>query len=362
MHAVTLATRRAVGRPQRAGPADNNGGEEGDGENEAIDPTYGPRGRCVGALVAAMVALSALAPVAGSTEAQFGRSGATGFLHVFVVVMENRTEADAMSDPGIARLAKRGGLATNYDAVAHPSLPNYLALTGGSTFGITSDCVTCYVNAPNLFSQLSAAHVTYDAYLEGVPGPCFLATYGGVDYASKHNPFRYYDDVRSSPTLCSHLRPYTELAATLRRPAAKVPSFLWVTPDLCHDGHDCSTSAAAAWLTGFVNQVTASAAYRSGGLLIITWDEGVGSRGGGGQVATIVMSEPDATRAPGSPSPSTTTRCWRRSRTTSASPGWPTPSARPTCQRSSRSSTSPRADRPRSRCRVASRRVGHYIP
>ena len=248
------------------------------------------RWRALVASAAVAVSLGALATAGGSSEAQFGRSGVSGFLHVFVVVMENRAEADAMSDPAIARIAQRGGLATNYDAVAHPSLPNYLALTGGSTFGITSDCVTCYVNAPNLFSQMAAAHVSYDAYLQGVPGPCFLATYGGNDYASKHNPFRYYDDVRSSPKACSHLRPYTELAVTLRHRASRVPSFVWVTPDLCHDGHDCSTAAAATWLTGFVNEVTASAAYRSGGLLIITWDEGVGSRGGGGQVATIVLS------------------------------------------------------------------------
>ncbi|MFI5036518.1 MAG: alkaline phosphatase family protein [Acidimicrobiales bacterium] len=212
------------------------------------------------------------------------------FRHVFVVVMENRSFQDVMSDPAIARIAARGGVATTYDAVAHPSLPNYLALAAGSTFGITSDCVTCYVNAPNLLSQLAAAHVSYDAYFEGAPGPCFLATYGGNGYASKHNPFRYFGDVRASRSICSHLRPYSDFAPTLRRPAASVPSFQWVTPNLCHDGHDCSTGVAATWLTGFVNRVTTSAAYRDAGLLIITWDEGVDAVGGGGRVATIVIS------------------------------------------------------------------------
>jgi hypothetical protein len=235
--------------------------------------------------------LAACAPFARATDSiAAGRDGVSGFQHIFVVVMENRSEADAISDPAFAAIAARGGLATNYDAVAHPSLPNYVALVAGSTFGITSDCVTCYVNASNLFGQLASTHVSYDAYLEGVPGPCFLATYGGEDYASKHNPFRYFDDVRDSPTICSHLLPLSDLAPTLRRRAAEVPSFLWVTPDLCHDGHDCSTSVAGAWLTGFVDEVTASAAYRDGGLLIITWDEGVGALGGGGQVATIVLS------------------------------------------------------------------------
>lgn len=267
-----------------------------------MDPTVSPsspsqsfrsrRSRlAVSALLVVLVgALTLVAPSADAQQGEFGLNPAQVFSHVFVVVMENRSYQSVMSNPAIARIAARGGVATNYFAVAHPSLPNYLALSGGSTFGVTSDCVTCYVRAPNLFSQLAAAHITYDAYLEGVPGPCFLATYGGNDYASKHNPFRYYDNVRSSPSICSHLRSYADFAPTLARPSSKVPSLLWVTPDLCHDGHDCSTAVAASWLTGFVNEVTSSAAYKSGGLLIITWDEGYGSAGGGGQVATIVLS------------------------------------------------------------------------
>jgi len=261
----------------------------------AGDPPTSARGRArrLGAALscALVVGATLVGPSARATEAQYGRNGVVGFLHVFVVVMENRSEQSVMANPAMARLAARGGVATNYDAVAHPSLPNYLALAAGSTFGITSDCVTCYVSAPNLFSQLAGAHVSFDAYLEGAPGSCFLATYGGHDYASKHNPFRYFNNVRSSPALCSHLRPYGALAATLSGPASQVPSFVWVTPTLCHDGHDCATAVAATWLTGFVNQVTASAAYKSGGLLIITWDEGYGSRGGGGQVATFVISQ-----------------------------------------------------------------------
>jgi phosphatidylinositol-3-phosphatase len=234
-------------------------------------------------LVAAM-SLGATGPASSSTSLYAPTS------HVVVVVMENRSFASVMSDPTMARLAARGALAVNYDAVAHPSLPNYLALAGGSTFGVTSDCVTCYVSAPNLFSQLAGAHVTYDAYLEGAPTPCYLAPWGGTDYAAKHNPFRYFTDVRTSRALCSHLRPYSDLARTLARPAAAVPHFIWVTPDLCHDGHDCSTPVAATWLSAFVKRVTASAAYRSGGALIVTWDEGYGSSGGGGQVATMLFS------------------------------------------------------------------------
>ncbi|MDE3065516.1 MAG: hypothetical protein KGJ36_07590 [Acidobacteriota bacterium] len=240
-------------------------------------------------LVAVSVAVACSA-VAGAAPLSAAPSLYAPSRHVVVVVMENRPYASVMADPTLARLARRGGLATNYDAVSHPSLPNYLALSGGSTFGVSSDCVTCYVAAPNLFTQLAAAGVTFDAYLEGAPTPCYLAPWGGNDYAAKHNPFRYFNDVRASRSLCSHLRPSGDLARVLARPAAAVPHFIWVTPNLCHDGHDCSTSEAAAWLSGFVARVTASAAYRAGGVLIITWDEGVGSAGGGGQVATMVLS------------------------------------------------------------------------
>src|SRR5262245_47735859 len=75
------------------------------------------------------------------------------FSHVFEIVMENKAYdriIGSSSAPYINSLAQQYGLATNFYAIMHPSLPDYLALTGGSTFGITSDCTDCFVNAPNL--------------------------------------------------------------------------------------------------------------------------------------------------------------------------------------------------------------------
>ncbi|MCU1491869.1 MAG: acid phosphatase, partial [Acidimicrobiaceae bacterium] len=231
------------------------------------------------------------------------RSGVPAFRHLFVVVMENLGYGSAMATPGLTSLASRYGLATDYYAVSHPSLPNYIGLTSGSTWGITSDCTTCYVGAPNLFSQLSAAHVSYDAYIQGIPSSCYLNSYGGVDYAGKHDPFMYYDNVRSSRSLCSHIQPYPALSGLLSGPASKVPAFVWVTPNLCNDGHDCPASSAAAWLTSYVASVTRSAAWHDGGALIVTWDESEGgdnaavtssghvvSSGGGGRVMTLVVA------------------------------------------------------------------------
>ncbi|HUZ19925.1 MAG TPA: alkaline phosphatase family protein [Acidimicrobiales bacterium] len=256
-------------------------------------------------LLAALFALGAGSGPAAAAPAgrpHAGRAGIPAFGHVFVVVEENLGYAGTLATPGFAALAKRYALATQYYGVSHPSLPNYLALTGGSTFGITSDCTDCYVRAPNLASQLGAAKISFGAYMEGAPGPCFLAQYGGNDYASKHDPFRYYDNVRSSRDLCSRIVPESRLPALLSGPGAKVPRFVWVTPDLCNDGHDCAATVAASWLTRFVNQVTASAAWKQNGALFVTWDESdsdnsallasgkVAGSGGGGRVATFVIA------------------------------------------------------------------------
>jgi hypothetical protein len=217
------------------------------------------------------------------------------FAHVFIVVMENLGLAPAMATPGFATLADRYASATNYWAITHPSLPNYLALTSGSTWGITSDCTDCYVRAQNLGAQLSAAGISWGAYFEGVPASCYLDPYSSADYAGKHNPFRYYSDIRTSASLCDHLQPFGVLQGLLREPAAAVPRFVWVTPNLCDDGHDCAPNVAAAWLDGFVAAVVKSAAWSDGGVLFVTWDESESGGAGGGKVLTLVIS-PDVRR------------------------------------------------------------------
>jgi phospholipase C len=224
-----------------------------------------------------------------------------------MVVMENLDYSSALATPALAGLADRYALATNYYAashpsLSHPSLPNYLALTSGSTWGISSDCTDCYVAAPNLFSELAGAHESYAAYFEGLASTCDLDPVGGTDYAGKHNPFRYYDDVRASRTLCAHIEPYGALATLLAGSESDVPRFVWVTPNLCDDGHDCPPSTAGRWLAGFISAITRSAAWRDGGVLFVTWDESEGdnsavvppgrvvTHGGGGHVMTLVVA------------------------------------------------------------------------
>src|SRR5215471_2143055 len=108
--------------------------------------------------------------------------------HVFVIVMENRSYGQALAGQYTARLAHDYAVATNYHGVSHPSLPNYLAMTSGSTWGITDDGFH-QLPAGGLGKQLTDAGVSWRAYMEGMNNGCFRS---GYPYALKHNPFAYY--------------------------------------------------------------------------------------------------------------------------------------------------------------------------
>jgi len=205
--------------------------------------------------------------------------------------MENEEYGEALADrdAGYLRLlARRYGVATQSYAIAHPSLPNYLALTSGSTHGITSDCTECGVAATNIVDQLEAAGISWGAYLEELPRPCFAGA-GSGGYARKHDPFVYYADVARSPRRCAHLQAFPALAQALR--AGALPAFVWITPNLCDDGHDC---AAASW-NAFLARTVPPLLHELGphGFLVLTWDEGSSDAGccgaaHGGHILTLV--------------------------------------------------------------------------
>jgi hypothetical protein len=190
--------------------------------------------------------------------------------------------------PFINGLARRYALDRAMYAISHPSLPNYLALTAGSTFGISSDCTGCTVNASDLATQLGSAGVSWKAYMEGLPYPCFTAA-GAGDYAKKHDPFVYFMPVTRDAALCAHVVPFAELATD--ELTGGLPRFIWITPNLCHDMHDCSVATGDRFLAGVVPGLLN--ALGRNGLLFLTWDEGSSNAGccraaAGGHVAMIV--------------------------------------------------------------------------
>jgi acid phosphatase len=214
------------------------------------------------------------------------------FSHVVVIVMENKECGDVIGDrhaPFLTKLAHRYALATSYFAIRHPSLPNYLALTGGSTFGIASDCTGCRVRATNLIDQLESGGMSWKAYMEGLPQPCFTGV-AADGYVRKHDPFLYYSGVVGNHARCSRIVPLTELFLDLQ--SGSLPAFTWITPNLCHDMHDCGVAAGDRFLASLVPRLLRALGPR--GVLFVTWDEGEPDSTGrccekasGGRVATI---------------------------------------------------------------------------
>jgi phosphatidylinositol-3-phosphatase len=196
-------------------------------------------------------------------------------------VFENHSYSqiiDSSSAPYINQLAAQCGLATNFYAEAHPSLPNYIAMTSGSTQGITDDNGpgSHPLDVPSIFSQLPAGGSR--SLEESMPSNCLSSDSG--DYAVRHNPEAYYTNLGTD-------------CANFDVPLGSTPDisaeFTFVTPNLCDDMHDCSVSTADTWLSNFLPGILSSPEYQSGATAIfITWDEDDGSSGN--HVATLVLS------------------------------------------------------------------------
>jgi hypothetical protein len=208
-------------------------------------------------------------------SASHGDSGAPR--SVFLIVMENKSAQEALAGPFTASLAAKYGVANNYHAVAHPSVPNYLALTSGSTWGIRDDSYHV-LPRQDLGTQLTKAGVTWRAYMEGLgDGGCLNSP---VPYDPGHNPFAYYGGACPSNVV-----PVTSLSGDL---AGKTPRFSWITPDMCHDTHNCPVAAGDEWLRQAVGDITNSAAWKDRGVLFIVWDEDDGSASN--HVLTLVLA------------------------------------------------------------------------
>jgi phosphatidylinositol-3-phosphatase len=210
------------------------------------------------------------------------------FTHVVVVVFENHEASAIVGNPDAPtfdRLARRYATLTNYDAVAHPSLPNYLALVSGSTQGITSDCTDCIVPARSLADTLAAAGKTWKTYAEDLPYRGFTGASSGR-YAKKHDPFLYFRDVAGSRARRDRVVSFPQLGRDLR--ARRLPSFSLLIPNLCDDMHDCSVATGDAWLEAHVVPLLHSPELR-GGVVFVVFDEGTGDSGGGGHVVALAL-------------------------------------------------------------------------
>jgi hypothetical protein len=197
-------------------------------------------------LAAAVLLAAASAAPAGGARAPVplcgGAHAQRTYAHVIWIFLENQsydTIVGGSESPYVNRtLVPACGIATNYHNVSHPSIPNYLALTSGSTHGLTSPCqpAQCAIGGASIFSQLRASGKSWRAYMQAMPRPCDPVEQGY--YAADHNPAVYYTSIRRD---CARfdvgLAPFaTALARNL------LPSFAYVKPDTCHDGDDCTVA------------------------------------------------------------------------------------------------------------------------
>lgn len=279
-----------------------------------------PVRRALSGFAVAPMALALLLSSAGQEPAamQPEPDAATTLHHiktVFVIVMENHNWTGAPSGniegnsaaPYINyTLLPMASYANDYKNPPgiHPSLPNYLWLEAGTSFGIKDDGPPSEHNQTtdnHLVKLLENAGISWRSYDENISGTnCPLTNQGPKDangnqlYAVKHDPFVYFsdqtNDLSSSSANCiAHIRPFSQLATDLS--SGKVARYNFITPNLCDDMHDsCGGNAIAhgdAWLKKTVPMILNSTAYRSGGALFITWDEGAA---GDGPVPMIILS------------------------------------------------------------------------
>ncbi|KHL01253.1 phosphoesterase [Sinomonas humi] len=237
-------------------------------------------------------------------------------------------------------LRSQGVLLSQYYGIAHHSAPNYLAqISGQAPNTATENDCTVYApfeqtgtaapgqlqgsgcvypdSVPTVAGQLTAAGKTWKAYMEDMQTACEHPTLGakdnhhsaavGDEYATRHNPFVYFESITSSPECESNVVPFTQLATDLKS-ADTTPNFSYISPNLCDDGHDApcvdgrpgGLTSADAWLSQQVPAILASPAYKQDGMLVITFDEADGTNAGpdgllpggtaGGRIGALVLS------------------------------------------------------------------------
>lgn len=265
-------------------------------------------------------------------RAQDSRSSIKNFQHVFIIMMENTGFDTLIGNPNapfINAAAANFGLATNYFGVTHPSQPNYIAATSGSTNGVANDNDTT-IDVPNIVDQLEAKGKTWKAYMQSYSlcNTKLDHACGNQLYERKHNPFVSYMDVQTNPARMANIVDFSEFATDLA--GGNVADYTWISPDQCNDMHGrastpedpCDFSQVQAliatgdaFLLNTVHTIMNSNAWIGNSVIFITWDEsdftGSGFNGfgddsgccdsvpgeGGGHVVMITISHSD--HAPG---------------------------------------------------------------
>ncbi len=211
------------------------------------------------------------------------------FSHILIILMENMGIQDicGRSPPPchganthyMSLLANKYGIASQYTAITHPSLPNYVALLGGDTFSCIKSCPP--LPYANLVDRLEATGLTWKGYIEDYSGGCHGANLGAYD--PDHNPFAHFQDILNNTARCNRIvnagtgdsALLTDLASN-----ATAPNYMWLAPNDCDNMDDpCGGQPLTGddYLAGLVTQILDSTVFRTtNAALFITFDEGNG--------------------------------------------------------------------------------------
>jgi hypothetical protein len=200
--------------------------------------------------------------------------------HVFVVMMENQDYADIIGNsrqaPFLNSLLPKGTTLGAMYAEVHPSDPNYLALSAGSTFKVMGNPIEVNLNytidARNIGDLVEDSGQTWRAYYQSANGPCDNTIHD--PYYNDDLPFLYFKDIRGNAARCtSHLVPLPQLSTDLAS-ASTTPNFVWWGADDCSDMEGCGIKAGDTFLKQTVGEIMASKAWTTQrSLLFVTFDE-----------------------------------------------------------------------------------------
>lgn len=188
---------------------------------------------------------------------------------VVLVIFENTQYAKALAQPFFAKVAGQGALLTRYFAITHPSQPNYLALTAGSTMGVANDDLSD-VKGGNIADLLERKGKSWHVYAESFPGKCFAGGDQGP-YTRRHNPMISYSDIRNSPKRCAHITDASSFASDFK--SGKLADFSIFIPNVKDDGHDTGVAFANQWFEKTFSDLIADQKAMKHTLLIVTFDE-----------------------------------------------------------------------------------------
>ena len=203
------------------------------------------------------------------------------YQHVFLFYFENEDLGAVLGNtkqaPFLNSLVPHSSVLANFFAEEHPSDANYLALAGGSAFGVPlTDPLELNpqytIHARNIGDLISARHETWKTYPQSANGPCDDTVH--KYYWNDDQPMTYFADVRGRPAYCAaHLLPLPALRTDLAS-AATTPNFVWPAPDDCADMEGCGIKAGDQFLQAELGAIMRSPAWRTQrSLAIITFDE-----------------------------------------------------------------------------------------